>query len=239
MQAILMAAGRGTRISKDINGVPKCTLDVCGQSLIRYTSELLLDNGVDVAVTVGFRSGQVVEQLRGLPVDVFFNPFYRVTNSIASLWFAKDFWQDDDVLLMNADVYIEQDTLDLIASERSSAMLLADCRRVEQGDFFLQYENGRLLKYGKQLPVEERTGEYVGLAKVAHPFKATFLDKLLEMISAERYNDWWENVLYELSDEGASIDVVEIGRRFWSEIDQMGDYRYILRWLNAKQKVTG
>lgn len=34
-------------------------------------------------------------------------PFYEVTNSIASLWFAKDYLDDDQVVLINGDIIME------------------------------------------------------------------------------------------------------------------------------------
>ena len=47
MRALILAAGRGTRISRYLSGRPKCTVDIGGgQCLIRYTAELLLSRGV-------------------------------------------------------------------------------------------------------------------------------------------------------------------------------------------------
>lgn len=40
MKVLLLAAGRGTRISRYLAGNPKCTVDIGGQKLIQYTIEL-------------------------------------------------------------------------------------------------------------------------------------------------------------------------------------------------------
>ena len=235
MKVILMAAGRGTRISREINDAPKCTLRVGNEPLIRYTVELFLRNNIEVAVVVGFKHDVVADSLKGLPVRFFHNPFYDVTNSIASLWFAKSFWTDGDALLMNADVFIRQDTVNLLTDERRCPMMLVDSSRIKEGDFFFQYKNDVLIKYGKELVLEERTGEYIGIAKLEESFRRKFLGKLDEMISTQQHFKWWENVLYTLSDKGESIYVRDIGGRFWSEIDCIADYQKIQEYCSGKQ----
>lgn len=51
------------------------------------------------------------EVLADKGVSFFYNPFYDVTNSIASAWFAKEFLTGDDLLIMNGDVYLEENCL--------------------------------------------------------------------------------------------------------------------------------
>ena len=110
MKALIMAAGRGTRISRYIEGKPKCTVDIGDIRLIEYTLEELLSRNVDkIGVVLGYQAGIMEEILSKYPVEVYYNYFYEVTNSIASAWFAGDFI-DDDMLMMNADVFAEETT---------------------------------------------------------------------------------------------------------------------------------
>lgn len=57
MKAIIMAAGKGTRISRMIDEVPKCTLPVNGVPLIRHTVEMLSREGMEICVCVGYQRG--------------------------------------------------------------------------------------------------------------------------------------------------------------------------------------
>lgn len=235
MKVILLAGGKGTRISKEINDLPKCTLNIGNDiPLIRYTVQLFLKNKIEVAVVLGFKKQMVIDSLKGLDVQFFYNPFYSVTNSIASLWFARDFWSiDEDVLIMNADVYLEQNSIDLMLKDKRSPIMLVDPSRKEQGDYFFKYENEILSKYGKELPLEERTGEYIGVAKMNKDFRKIFLEQMEIMISSEMYDKWWENVLYSLSDKGVPIYVSEMNF-FWSEIDNILDYQNIISYIKNK-----
>jgi choline kinase len=91
MKAIILAAGRGTRISRSIDGKPKCMLPLDDEiTLIEYTVDLLRGRGVeDIVLILGYRGGAIRSTLASRAVRYCENPFFDVTNSIASLWFAR------------------------------------------------------------------------------------------------------------------------------------------------------
>lgn len=64
MKAILMAAGKGTRISRLIANIPKCTLPVLEKPIIRRTVEILQDRNIETAVVVGYRYQHVKKSFR-------------------------------------------------------------------------------------------------------------------------------------------------------------------------------
>ena len=60
MQAVIMAAGKGSRISELTNNLPKCYLEVNGKRLIDHQLELLNINGIsDIIVVVGYKSDKI------------------------------------------------------------------------------------------------------------------------------------------------------------------------------------
>ena len=67
MKALILAAGRGTRISRYLSGNPKCTVDIGGEKLIQYTVSTLLRKGVsEIALVLGYRQEVIREALRVL-----------------------------------------------------------------------------------------------------------------------------------------------------------------------------
>ena len=230
MKALILAAGRGTRISRYLGGDPKCTVNIGGTTLIRYTVELLQSFGItEIGIVLGYRGHTVKDALSGYNVQFFENPFFDVTNSIASAWFSREFLADDDVLIMNGDVYLDREMLPLILSSTPdrSPLLFADGSRREEADYKFFWQDGILLKYGKELEGDDITGEYIGVARLDRAFLPRFLDKLQSMIREQKHNVWWENVLYELSHESA-VYVNETDGKFWAEVDYVEDYERIL-----------
>lgn len=234
MKAVLMAAGVGSRLGRAVTK-PKCVLDVDGIPLIRRTVEMLLKHNISVAVVVGYKYEFIYKALEGLDVKYYFNPFYKVTNSMASLWFARNFIDDkEDMILGNADVFWGEDILNLLLSDQRNAVMLSDVTRVDIGDYFFKTDNaGRIVAYGKDLARGNRDCEYVGLAKLKAEFLADFKKNMDQCVDNEMYDLWWENVLYEFSME-YPIHALDVDGRFWSEIDYVQDYERIIEYINSK-----
>lgn len=231
MKALLMAAGRGTRISRYLNGNPKSTVDIGGGlPLILYTVRMLKKKGVDeIGIVTGYRHEVIEDLLRNEGVRFFYNPFFDVTNSIASAWFAADFL-DDDVIVMNADVFCEEALYDRMLSCKQDPVMFYDTSRREEADYKFYCVDDRIVKYGKELTLEETSGEYVGLAKMSKSFLPSFTKRLGEMIENQEHGVWWENVLYSMSDK-TPIHVVDLNGGFWAEVDYIEDYERIKQFV--------
>lgn len=234
MKALLMAAGRGTRISRYLNGNPKCTVEIKeGLPLIRYTVDMLHKKGItDIMLVTGYRH-EVIEEILGNDVEYTYTPFFDVTNSIASAWFAKDFICDDDMLIMNADVFCEESAYDEILKCNLNPVMFLDTTRIEEADYKFYCEDGKIVKYGKELTPEETTGEYVGMGKISKDFIPTFKQQLEKMIHNQEHQVWWENVLYSLSGEVA-VKTWDLAGKFWAEVDYIEDYERIKAFVKGE-----
>ena len=219
-----------------IANVPKSTLPINGKPLIRITVERLLEADIEPIVCVGYQKDKIYQALSGLNIKYYYNPFFEITNSIASLWFAKE-ELEGDVLIINADVYFLQEILELILEDTRDNVMAIDTSRVEVGDYFFSTtDNGCIRKYGKDLPVEERSCEYVGIAKINKNFITPFKDQLERMIDGQQHQCWWENVLYSFADMNKyEINTLDVDGLFWSEIDFFDDYERILNYINKKE----
>ncbi|MGN0334356.1 MAG: NTP transferase domain-containing protein [Lachnospiraceae bacterium] len=237
MKAIILAGGIGSRISREVNQ-PKSLLDIGdGMPLLRYTVTMLQKKGIDVSIVLGFKQEMFREILKDLDVTFYVNPFYRVTNSLASLWFAKEaLTEEEDYIFMNADVYLEPEILDKMLCSDQMISMLADYRKILEGDYFFHCdEKGLVRKYGKEMPVEERTCEYVGAAKIGREYVAEFKRVMEEMVAAEQYTTWWETILYSRCDE-IDIHTIDAAPYFWSEIDYIEDYEKIVNFVKEKHR---
>lgn len=235
MNVLILAAGRGTRISRYLDGKPKCTVNIGNQELIKYTVTLLKSKGIkNIGIVLGYQDQVIRDLLKDDDISFFYNPFFDVTNSIASCWFAKDFLsQNEDLIIMNGDVFIEEQILDLIINEKMNPVLFSDESRKEEADYKLKYSNSILEKYGKELRGSDITGEYIGIAKLNKNYIPKFTQKLSEMISRQQHSVWWENVLYELS-TSEKVFVKDINKYFWAEVDYIEDYERIKAFCSKK-----
>jgi L-glutamine-phosphate cytidylyltransferase len=229
MKTFILAAGLGTRLSRANQGRPKCLLPIAGKPLIEWMLDRLDSRGLtDVTVVTGFRADAVHAAL-GARVRYRHNPYYRVTNSIASLWFARDLLTEES-LVLNGDLFFEPRLLDVALDSERSPLLLADTSRIEEADYRFGLEGERIVAYGKELTVAETDAEYVGVARIGAADVTAFRDRIEALVDAEGYGKWWEDSLYSFIPEGRPVYHADVAGIFWAEADVVADYERILRW---------
>ena len=236
MKALIMAAGIGSRISRYLNNQPKCCVKIGDIELIRYTFELLNKKGIeDIAIVTGYNDTYILDALKDFKFKHYRNNFYDVTNSIASAWFAQDFLDDsDDIIVMNGDVFMEEKIIDILLEKSNSPLFLSDSTRIEGADYKFQWQNDKLLKYGKELSIQETTGEYVGIAKITKddiPFMKKNLNKFIQ---EQKHHYWWEDLFYRNIDI-KPIYIYDVKGIFWAEVDYIEDYERIKSYILTKQ----
>lgn len=233
MKAIIMAAGIGSRLLKISNGKPKCLITTGKETLISRLVRLLRQRGInDITVITGYK-GHLIRQELKEKVRYFDNPFYQITNSIASLWLARKLLTED-VILMNADLFLEENILDVALSQRKDAVMLSDSTRIETADFRFGVNGDRILKTGNKLTNDETDCEYVGVVRIDANFIDRFRTHLEHLMEKGDFNNWWEGVLYSLIEDGVNIFHTDIKGTFWTEVDNHIDYQRLTSWLSKK-----
>ncbi|MGD2128552.1 MAG: phosphocholine cytidylyltransferase family protein [Lysobacterales bacterium] len=172
MHAIILAAGRGSRLA-DYNpeGHPKCLMEFGGRSLLARHLDLLFEFGVRQAdLVVGFEADRILDHVATLAsrpeVAFHFNPRYE-QGSVISLWAAADtLCSGEPVLVMDADVLYHPDILGRLVRTRIENCYLLD-REFVPGDepVKIAVRDGRMVEFRKQLEPDleyDALGESVG-----------------------------------------------------------------------------
>ncbi len=234
MKVLIMAAGVGSRISRHLHGQPKCCVDIKGEPLIKKTFELLNKKGLtDIAIVTGYSESYIIKALEEFKYTKFFNPFYRVTNSIASVWFAMDFIdENEELIILNGDLFLDESILDILIEEKKSPVMLSDSTRIEEADYRFNWSKDLLKKYGKELSNEETTGEYVGIGKLSPEDVKIFKKRVKTFTENDDYSIWWEDAIYRLINENKPVYINDIAGHFWAEVDYIEDYERILEYVN-------
>jgi choline kinase len=241
MKAVIMVAGVGSRMSKTLKHLPKCLMAFDGETILSRNVRILKEHQIhDIVVVSGYRSSLVAEEVRGVAKCVV-NPFFRVTNSLASLWFASqqvDLY--DDLLLFNGDVVYEEAVLRAALSAEKSPTMLIDTSAIENADYRLTVVDDYIVNQGKSLTNEETSGEYVGIAKLGREFVPVYLSRVRGLVEQdEKYSMWWEEALFAIRDEfRMKIYVTDVRGHFWAEADYTEDVERIRQWFKKRESET-
>ena len=229
MKAIITAAGMGTRIAQNIAGKHKCTLDISdGTPLICYTVKTLLALGIgDISVIVGYRRQEIETVLEDTPVKIYCNPFYYLTNSIGSLYFARqEFDGSSNILIMNGDTFVERALYEAICSHAASPLLVVDSSRKNVADVKVHVENRLVTHYGKEIAATV-TAESTDIVKVNREHTVVYREMLERMLDQRYHDKYWEDVL--MAENGKlPVNALDTNGLFWSEIDFIEDYARVM-----------
>lgn len=110
-RAIIMAAGKGTRLHPITLKTPKPLIEVNGKRMIDTVINALHSNGIyEIYVVVGYLKEQfysLEDQFSGL--KIIYNPYYEIYNNISSLYVARDYI--DDVIILDSDQIIYNNSI--------------------------------------------------------------------------------------------------------------------------------
>ena len=172
MKALIFSAGQGKRLRPLTDAMPKCLLPVRReQSALEFQLRALAACGVDEAVVyVGFGAPKVEQLvasrcLAGMQVTTVFNPFYAVSDNLATCWLAQEHMQGD-FLILNGDTLFEPAVLHRLLASPASPLTLVINEKDEYDDDDMKVslsEGRRLVAVGKDLDPRIVDGESIGL----------------------------------------------------------------------------
>jgi len=221
-KAIILAAGVGSRLRPLTDDLPKCLLEVGGLTLIDRQVQTLARCGVtDVIAVVGYRSDRMRKHL-GDHVRYVDNERYETTNSLYSLWLARDELVSG-TLILNSDVLAVPLLFErLLQSPAPDAILVERGDAFEPEDMKVMLNGSLVLDFGKHLPRERAHAHNVGVAKFSIEGAARLADCLERLVATGHENDWVPVAFREFAMQWPLTAVATEGLP-WIEIDYVAD----------------
>lgn len=217
MQAIILAAGMGSRLSTLTGGSSKALVKVGDRPLILHALEALADHGVGpVLVVVGHQADEV-QRTVGERAETLLNERFAETNSLYSLWLARE-WIRGPFLLLNCDLFFEPDILDRVLVEPGTVLAYDSTSSRGREQTKVAVRERRVVDLGKDLPAASARGESLGLVKFDEAGARAMLSATDELIRAGQEQAW---VIEATRVVCAQIPVcgVNVAGAAWTEID--------------------
>ena len=106
--AIILAAGFGSRFVPLTYDTPKGLLEVHGERMIERQIRQLLEVGVhDIYIVVGYLKEKFDYLIDKYGVRLIYNPDYSTTNSISSVWHAREHIYARSIYMLNSDNWMQ------------------------------------------------------------------------------------------------------------------------------------
>ena len=237
MKAVVLAAGESRRMISVTRDRPKCLLEVCGKSLLHHQLDTFRDHGIDdVTVITGYHREQVDEACAGRARTIL-NPVYKTTNSIYSLWLAREAAAGGFVLA-NGDVLFHPGILErLLASPYEDALTICFGEVLGAEEMKVKAEGERIVAINKTMNPEEADGENVGLLKFGAAGAAVLFETLDDLI-ARGVTDTWAPYAYQSILDKHPLHTVSTEGLPWIEIDFVEDLEKACRTVGPAISAT-
>jgi len=234
-RAVILAAGKGNRLQPLTADIPKCLVKVGGEPLLERALGALGSQGVSEAVIVIGYKGDIIRErigdcFDGVDIRYVEAPDFATTNNIRSLWDARDYL-NEDVLLVEADVIFDASVVGALLGEASSSVAVAPYRRPLSGTVVHRNGNGCVTEFA--LGADQSGGFEMGDALKtvniyllrAELLSEQIVPRLCRAIEAGRVNDYYESIFRDCVADGSVADLaaVDVSSSRWYEIDDHHD----------------
>ena len=232
MKAVIIGAGRGSRLMPSTKDTPKCLAQVKGKRILDWVTDAFYENGID---QIAFIGGYQIEKVKAdYPQFTFYhNAEWPHNNILASLMYAEA-EMDGPFICSYSDILFTPAVIEtLLGSDRDITVV---CDTAWQERYATRTEhpshdaekmmvaNGWVTRIHRDIPEADAYGEYIGVTKFSETGAArlkTAYHKAREQFKGQPYREartFEKAYLIHLYQ-----DMIEQGIRF-SHSDTHGDY---------------
>lgn len=223
---IILAAGKGSNLHPLTLKYPKTSykLDEGTTVLLRQIRGIRkYDKDAEIVVVVGYLADTVKAELENDNVKYVSNPFYEVTNSISSVWFARDYLERENVTIIHGDVVFDDYLIqNYIIKPTEYPYVFIDSTQHEAGSYNAVLKNDQVLVMSKKLATSN--ARYSCMTKLDPVSARLVKQEVDEMIHSNMYDQYFEDSLVQLiMFHDFQLNAVDISGHEWSEVNEVDD----------------
>ena len=243
MKAIILAAGRGTRIPQVTKNKPKCLVKINKKTILErqifFLNKLKIK---EIVIVKGFKKNKIlIKQIKYIE-----NKNYKNNEQLDSFFYAQNEFTDD-LLVLFSDIIYDFSIISKIYNQKKNLITLAvdkDWKHrykfrfdhpLGQADKVKINKKNNIIKIGKKLKIEETNGEFLGIFKVSKKGCKVIIDNYREYkkhhnTSNKQLHDFFKFLI----NKGINISSLPV-RGKYMEIDTFNDYKLAKKMFKKNQ----
>jgi len=253
LNAIILAAGEGTRLRPLTNDKPKGLIELFGKNILKRQIDTFISSGIsDISIVTGFNA----EMINFPQINYFHNPNFKTTNMVETLFCAKE-KLNESTIISYGDIIFEKQVLQKLISSDYDISVIID---LAWKDYWkmrfknplddvesLILDDGYIADIGqKSQTLESIQGQYIGLMK----FQNEGIHQLIEYYEKAKntaqmgVNPLNPNLPFERSYMTDLLQgMIHFGNKLkaitiehgWLELDSFDDYELYNKLHNTDQ----
>lgn len=223
MNYVIPVAGMGTRMGARNKPLPKCLIQIGSETLLERLVRQIrtFDGSADICIVAGFKKEAVAAKATGCSIIV--NPFFDITGINASLWFARECFTGD-VMILHGDIIFSDSLIrDLVNFEKGSCMCY-DSGILNPQELNVKVADDRIERFGVKF--SGYSGAYTGVIRFQEEHArlfASLLDTRIQRGFNNRRTYYFQFIRAMLAEYDAVIHPFNFAGYTWAEIDYQQD----------------
>ena len=191
MKVIIIAAGTGARLGKEVSKLPKALLEVNGQTILSRQISILKKIGIEEVVVI---TGQYAEKFPSIDVNYVNDAKHNEHDILSSLLVAKDYIQGN-IVITYSDILFDENVLRQIIQQKCDIGIAVDMdwkqayeerilHPLTEAENVLLDDNKNVLKIQKNIiSNEDDVGEFLGLIKLSSHGAKILTEKFEDLLT--------------------------------------------------------
>lgn len=226
MTYIILAAGKGNNLQPLTLKYAKTSykLDENTTVLQRMVRSIRKeDKYAEIVVVVGYKADEIKKELDGENVFFVTNPFYEVTNSISSIWFARDYLERENVTIVHGDVVFSDEIIkSFLTVPTDFPYVLVDSGYISLGAYNVVIQDDQVLVMSKKL--EKFNAKYCCMTKLDPVSSRLLKEEIDSMVNSNMYDQFFEDSLVQMiMFHDFQLFCKDIAGKKWAEVDTVDD----------------
>tara|TARA_B100001094_G_C18089203_1_gene749475 strand:+ start:426 stop:1148 length:723 start_codon:yes stop_codon:yes gene_type:complete len=240
MKSIIIAAGSGRRIPEFSKLIPKSLIKINNKPLLKRQIDLMIKCKINkIAIVKGFKSNKINFK----KIKYFYNKNYKKNEQLDSLFYAKE-WFNDDVLITFSDIIYENSVIKKIIKSKHNFTIGIQKNwkkkyknrfdhPIEQADKVF-IKNNKIKDIGKNLLESKTNGEFIGIFKISKKMCSILIQEY-NLLKKTRKTEKLQvhNFFQYLIKKNINIKPTYVNGKYM-EIDTFNDFKIAKEMFNEK-----
>ncbi len=249
MKAIILAAGRGSRMKEKTEQLPKCLTELWDKPLLEWQIRAIRKAGIeDIGIVTGYHAQEIRKRYPNL--CYFHNEEWAETNMVATLMKAGEWLENDDCIVSYSDIVYSASGVSALFPANTGVSLTYYTKfrslwekrfenPLEDIETFKLDIDSCLVEIGQKADsLDEIEGQYMGLLKFTPQGWYDAKTKMKSNMPKDINHIDMTGLLAHLLSQGMKIQAVPY-EGLWLEVDNQNDLQLYESWEADKSRLVG
>ena len=225
MKAIILAAGKGSRLYPLTLDKPKGLLKIGNETILDRLVRQFRECGIEeILIVVGYQKKIIMNHFGSSVRYIDYDDFEN-TNNLHTLWSIRN-ELNENVLISFADLILHKSIIkNLIASDNNLVMAI-DTSQVLEGTMRVSIKDERI-KNITTTSIDEADGNFIGIAKINKNSCKVLVEEMSKLIDG-CYKDYYTIAIDNIVRKGLQVNYYDVKNIIWREVDTKIEYEEVL-----------